>query len=57
MPKLKVLIEDDELDTSFLESEEYARKSREVLKKTYGMVKGWKRTGQEIADLCRKGSW
>jgi len=47
-------MENDEFDTSFLQSEEYARKSRQVLKKTYGMVKGWKRSSQEMVDFFRK---
>ncbi len=46
-------MEDDELDTSFLESEEYARKCRETFKKTYGMLKGCKITGQKMKDWIR----
>ena len=45
MTKSKAQVEDDELDTSFLESEEYARKSREVLKK----LMAWLKDGKEAA--------
>ena len=54
MLKQKIQIENDELDTSFLESEEYARLSREAFKKTYGLLKGWKRSTQEMMDFLRK---
>ncbi|MEK6963148.1 MAG: hypothetical protein AABX70_01880 [Nanoarchaeota archaeon] len=55
MPKLKELIkQEEELDRSFLESQEYAKLSQEAFKKTYGMLKGWKRTGQEVKDRARR---
>ncbi len=54
MTKFKELSDDEEMDASFLKSEEYSRQCREVLKKTYGMLKGWKRTGQEVKDRARR---
>ena len=54
MLKPKAQIKEDELDTFFLESKEHARLSREAFKKTYGLLKGWKRSTQEMMDFLRK---